>query len=88
MLPNGPLKKVTHPYSSDTRLCTQDTAWPIVVHCSAGIGRTGVCMLIDMSLAQLEAGELTDPVVLLESIREQRYGLVQTPDQFAFCYQV
>eukprot|EP00041_Stephanoeca_diplocostata_P005116 m.56525 g.56525 ORF g.56525 m.56525 type:complete len:95 (-) comp15583_c0_seq4:1171-1455(-) len=42
----------------------QETAWPIVVHCSAGIGRTGVFMLLDMSLALLEAGEVADPVML------------------------
>eukprot|EP00041_Stephanoeca_diplocostata_P005114 m.56513 g.56513 ORF g.56513 m.56513 type:complete len:83 (-) comp15583_c0_seq3:1716-1964(-) len=41
----------------------QETAWPIVVHCSAGIGRTGVFMLLDMSLALLEAGEVADPVM-------------------------
>eukprot|EP00039_Didymoeca_costata_P000044 m.43923 g.43923 ORF g.43923 m.43923 type:complete len:2590 (+) comp10023_c0_seq1:219-7988(+) len=64
-----------------------DTAWPVVTHCSAGIGRTGVFMATEIGLAKLEAGELVDLQTILEELREQRYGLVQTQGQYQFIYQ-
>lgn len=64
-----------------------DSNWPVLVHCSAGIGRTGVLMMIEIGLAMLEAGELPDLGTLLEELREQRAGLCQTPEQFQFAYQ-
>jgi protein tyrosine phosphatase len=61
-------------------------AWPIVVHCSAGIGRTGVTMAIEIGLAKIEAGEMVDLKAILTELREQRYGLIQTPAQYKFVY--
>lgn len=60
---------------------------PVVVHCSAGIGRTGVFMMIEIALAKLEAGQLPDLHEQLEELREQRYGLVQTLPQYKFIYE-
>lgn len=59
---------------------------PVVAHCSAGIGRTGVLIMTDVALAKLEAGELPDLELQLEELREQRAGLVQTAEQYRFCY--
>lgn len=59
---------------------------PVVVHCSAGVGRTGVLILVELLLAQLAAGELPAPAALLSELREQRAALVQTPDQFLFAH--
>lgn len=61
-------------------------SWPIVVHCSAGIGRTGVVMALEIGLAKIEAGELVDLKKILTELREQRYGLIQTPVQYRFVY--
>ena len=65
---------------------TSSADWPIVVHCSAGVGRTGVFMAVEIGLAKLEAGESVDMKQLLEELREQRYGLIQTAEQYRFCY--
>jgi protein tyrosine phosphatase len=59
---------------------------PIIAHCSAGIGRTGVLIMLEIALAKLESGDLPDLELQLEELREQRAGLVQTAEQFRFCY--
>jgi protein tyrosine phosphatase len=60
-------------------------ALPTLIHCSAGIGRTGVLIMVESALARLE-NDL--PIVFastLNEIREQRAGMVQTVDQYKFC---
>ncbi|XP_048353114.1 tyrosine-protein phosphatase non-receptor type 1 isoform X2 [Sphaerodactylus townsendi] len=62
---------------------------PIVVHCSAGIGRSGTFCLVDTCLVLMD--ERKDPssvdikLVLLE-MRKYRMGLIQTTDQLRFSY--
>jgi len=60
-----------------------DPSEKVIIHCSAGIGRTGTTVTLVTALiniwAQLNQGE-QDPLVSIFSIvrrlREQRYGLV------------
>lgn len=59
---------------------------PIVVHCSAGIGRTGVLCVLDMCLQRLrELGSLDVQAAALH-MRRQRPGAVQTLLQYLFIY--
>jgi protein tyrosine phosphatase len=60
--------------------------WPIIIHCSAGIGRTGVLITIELVLAKADAGLIPDVKATLEELREQRCNLIQTPDQYNFVY--
>lgn len=60
--------------------------WPIVVHCSAGIGRTGVVMSLEIALAKLEAGQLVEMKDIMRDLRNQRYGMIQKDIQYQFVY--
>ena len=66
----------------------QPDVGPAVVHCSAGIGRSGVFSLVDACVSWLEAGGLhtLDIKTLLLHMRKQRLGLIQTPEQLRFSY--
>uniref|UniRef100_A0A1D1XQ21 protein-tyrosine-phosphatase n=1 Tax=Anthurium amnicola TaxID=1678845 RepID=A0A1D1XQ21_9ARAE len=73
---------------------SQQPIGPMVVHCSAGCGRTGAFCTIDTTLSLLnnirEQGldvdqDLIQKVVL--KFREQRLSLVQTLRQYVFCYE-
>lgn len=62
---------------------------PSVVHCSAGIGRSGTLALVDTCLILMDRRKDPSSVdiqkVLLD-MREYRMGLIQTPDQLRFSY--
>lgn len=59
---------------------------PLVVHCSAGIGRTGTFITIEMCLRELSATGTVDVQNTVQRIRQQRAFCVQTEEQYAFCY--
>ncbi|XP_043379736.1 tyrosine-protein phosphatase non-receptor type 9 isoform X2 [Chelonia mydas] len=59
---------------------------PMVVHCSAGIGRTGTFCALDICLSQLQdTGTLNVPQTVMR-MRTQRAFSIQTPEQYYFCY--
>ncbi|KAH3747177.1 hypothetical protein DPMN_181598 [Dreissena polymorpha] len=59
---------------------------PLVVHCSAGIGRSGTFIAIDLALAHVENSMQFDIMELVTELRRQRQGMIQTRDQYVFCY--
>jgi tyrosine-protein phosphatase non-receptor type 9 len=59
---------------------------PIIVHCSAGIGRTGTFATLDTSIRKFEDVGRVDIRSTVESIRSQRAFSIQMPDQFVFCH--
>ncbi|KAJ3284429.1 hypothetical protein HK104_009963 [Borealophlyctis nickersoniae] len=64
---------------------------PMIVHCSAGCGRTGTFATISGTIAALTRGEGRGDDDLIqqsvERLRECRVSMVQTLEQFAFCYE-
>uniref|UniRef100_A0A8C5W910 Tyrosine-protein phosphatase non-receptor type n=1 Tax=Leptobrachium leishanense TaxID=445787 RepID=A0A8C5W910_9ANUR len=64
-------------------------AGPIIVHCSAGIGRTGTIIAIDLLVDMINMkGVDTDIDVqkTIKMVRSQRSGMVQTDAQYKFIY--
>ncbi|KAF2349383.1 PTP type protein phosphatase [Trinorchestia longiramus] len=59
---------------------------PIVVHCSAGIGRTGTFCTLDICIRRLEDTGVIDVRGTVEKIRSQRAYSIQMPDQYVFCH--
>ncbi|EGD76708.1 tyrosine phosphatase [Salpingoeca rosetta] len=73
----------------DVRLHRQATndAGPLMIHCSAGIGRTGTLLVIDYAMSALQNGEVIDINKIVAELREDRMALVQHVNQYKFCYQ-
>ncbi|KAK3869219.1 hypothetical protein Pcinc_025467 [Petrolisthes cinctipes] len=69
----------------------EPTVGPAVVHCSAGIGRSGTFCLVDTILMMLSKGLCengkSQVIDVLLGMRKQRMGLIQTHDQLRFSYQ-
>ncbi|KAJ8341182.1 hypothetical protein SKAU_G00334730 [Synaphobranchus kaupii] len=61
---------------------------PVLVHCSAGVGRTGVVILCEIMIACLEHNEMLDVPTALNILRQQRMMMVQTISQYTFVYKV
>ncbi|XP_034714277.1 tyrosine-protein phosphatase non-receptor type 9 isoform X2 [Etheostoma cragini] len=59
---------------------------PVVVHCSAGIGRTGTFCTLDICLSRLEDIATVDIRQTVRRMRTQRAFSIQTWDQYYFCY--
>ncbi|XP_042217491.1 tyrosine-protein phosphatase non-receptor type 4-like isoform X3 [Homarus americanus] len=57
---------------------------PTIVHCSAGIGRTGVLILMETAQCLIEANEPVYPLDVVRSMRDQRAMMIQTASQFRF----
>lgn len=60
---------------------------PITVHCSVGVGRTGVFIALSIILERLQNEGFLDLFETVRTLRTQRPGMVQTEDQYQFCYQ-
>ncbi|GFU37481.1 tyrosine-protein phosphatase Lar [Nephila pilipes] len=60
---------------------------PITVHCSAGVGRTGVFITLSIVLERMQYEGVVDIFQSIRILRTQRPGMVQTEDQYQFCYR-
>ena len=59
-----------------------------VVVYSAGIGRTGVFITIDIGISEIDNSNTVSIPNILSTIRQYRGGLVQTVQQYMFIYKV
>ena len=62
------------------------TRAPILLHCSAGIGRTGTFCAIDIGIKRYEEKKIIDIPTTVAKMRTERAGSVQTEDQYVFAY--
>uniref|UniRef100_A0A915HMN5 Protein tyrosine phosphatase n=1 Tax=Romanomermis culicivorax TaxID=13658 RepID=A0A915HMN5_ROMCU len=59
---------------------------PICFHCSAGIGRSAVCVIVDIVTEMMNHGDFKDPLQVIRELRTERYHAVHTKIQLLFIY--
>ncbi|KAK6190306.1 hypothetical protein SNE40_002207 [Patella caerulea] len=60
---------------------------PVIVHCSAGIGRTGCFIAVSVGMKQLREEHSVDILGIVCSMRLDRGGMIQTHEQYEFIHQ-
>lgn len=60
---------------------------PLLLHCSAGVGRTGTIVLLESALEMAKAEKRVDVMGLLYKLRQQRVNLVETLEQYEFVHE-
>lgn len=63
-----------------------DLKSPLLIHCSAGVGRTGTFMALDFLIKQGEREGFVDVISCVASMRHQRVHVVQTVEQYVFLH--
>ncbi|XP_036337770.1 tyrosine-protein phosphatase non-receptor type 4 isoform X1 [Rhagoletis pomonella] len=81
---NGVTPEDENPVSTSVHQCISAANPPVIVHCSAGIGRTGVLILMDTALALMEIREPVYPLDIVRTMRDQRACMVQNVSQYRF----
>ncbi|XP_068677377.1 receptor-type tyrosine-protein phosphatase S-like isoform X3 [Montipora foliosa] len=68
------------------RMKHHDNRTPLVVHCSAGVGRTGAFIVIDAMLESIKKKKVVDVFNYVQLLRNNRISMVQTEEQYGFIY--
>ncbi|KAJ7403130.1 hypothetical protein BTVI_80364 [Pitangus sulphuratus] len=63
------------------------TKGPMIIHCSAGVGRTGTFIALDRLLQHIRDHEFVDILGLVSDMRSYRMSMVQTEEQYIFIHQ-
>ena len=66
--------------------CWDASRGPILVHCSAGVGRTGTFIAVDMAMEQAEKERKVDIAGIVTRLRQQRMKMVQTDVCHSYVY--
>ena len=60
---------------------------PVVVHCSAGVGRTGVYCALAICIKRIQEEQKMDLATVTKHLRTQRPAMIQTAEQYEFVYR-
>ncbi|XP_035518122.1 tyrosine-protein phosphatase non-receptor type 7-like [Morone saxatilis] len=79
-------RKSLLPLSSEPITAPTLSPGPIIVHCSAGIGRTGCFIVSSIGCQQLRETGQVDILETVCQLRLDRGGMIQTTEQYQFLY--
>ncbi|KAM6961597.1 receptor-type tyrosine-protein phosphatase R [Tautogolabrus adspersus] len=79
-----PLLQLMADVETDRR--TAASMGPVIVHCSAGIGRTGCFIATTIGCRQLQLEGLVDVLSIICQLRADRGGMIQTGEQYEFVH--
>eukprot|EP00041_Stephanoeca_diplocostata_P036685 m.1348591 g.1348591 ORF g.1348591 m.1348591 type:complete len:762 (+) comp24915_c1_seq2:473-2758(+) len=68
------------------RKATDKFASPAVIHCSAGVGRTGAFISVDQAIDAYKKKERIDLNDVVRQMRSDRMAMIQHPPQYLFVY--
>jgi len=87
--PPSPKQLVAMAVEVEARRCDNDNRprGPVIVHCSAGIGRTGCFMGVSIGMQQILEENAVDVLGIVCSMRRDRGGMVQTAEQYEFIHR-
>uniref|UniRef100_H3AFE4 protein-tyrosine-phosphatase n=2 Tax=Latimeria chalumnae TaxID=7897 RepID=H3AFE4_LATCH len=72
----------------EARQCAEENAGPMIIHCSAGIGRTGCFIATSIGCKQLKNEGVVDILRTTCQLRLDRGGMIQTCEQYQFVHHV
>ena len=75
-------------FNTDSGAFLRIANWLLIFSCSTGAGRTGVFIALSIVLERLQLENLIDIHQTVKTLRMERAYLVQTVDQYRFCFQV
>jgi protein tyrosine phosphatase len=84
---HGILKLAKYVKAHHERAITKGMIGPLVVHCSAGVGRSGTFIAIYHIIQRIHAQLPTNVMELVLQMRKHRGGMVQTEDQYLFIHR-
>uniref|UniRef100_A0A7N8XJK1 protein-tyrosine-phosphatase n=1 Tax=Mastacembelus armatus TaxID=205130 RepID=A0A7N8XJK1_9TELE len=79
-----PLLQLMADVEADRRAAA--TTGPVIVHCSAGIGRTGCFIATTIGCRQLQVEGVVDVLSITCQLRADRGGMIQTGEQYEFVH--
>nr|VZI33574.1 unnamed protein product [Spirometra erinaceieuropaei] len=88
-VPSSPSSMLNFLWSVRRTGVLNNPEFPCVIHCSAGVGRSGTFVLIDLALVLIESRESMQDVDLtkiLLNLRQCRMGIIQTAQQLRYSY--
>jgi len=87
--PDNPQQLIdfVHIVRTESRLLATDNPYLVITHCSAGVGRTGTLIALDMLMHQVSNKRNIDVFGTVLDIRKDRYLMVQSEEQYLFLYQ-
>ncbi|XP_062381681.1 receptor-type tyrosine-protein phosphatase H-like [Sardina pilchardus] len=86
-VPNGTEELIQFRGLIRQHIDSSQSSGPTVVHSSAGVGRTGTLIALDVLLQQVEREQAVDIAGFVHRMRRHRPHMVQTESQYIFLHQ-